>query len=158
MNETAAKVRTKGSSFLSPDNLMHRFPCQQPSLTHPRVRTEVALWRQDISILHLFTLYCTRDLHIIALQSSAKQAPKKPLQTKQHYSFSLEPSFLLFKSNIRHVQKSTTKKYGLENKYSTCTSLNISEVHKLNWLPQNWTKKVQKNQVKGRYKLKKQKN
>lgn len=42
--------------------------------------------------------------------------------------------------------------------YSMSTSLNISEVHKLNWLPQNWTKKVQKSQVKGRYKLKKEKN
>lgn len=92
--------------------------------------------------IHIAPIYSLlyKGLAQIALQSSAKQAPKKPLQTKQNYSFSLEPSFLLFESNIRHVQESITKKYGLQKKYSMSTSLNISEVPKLNWLPQNWTK------------------
>lgn len=71
----------------------------------------------------------------------------------------LESLFLLFKSSpmayIRSVQVSTMEKNRAYKKNCMSTSLNISGEHKLNWLHQNWTKKVQKNQVKGGCKLKK---
>jgi len=47
--------------------LTYGLPCQHSSLVHPRVRSGVALRWQDVSILHLFSLYRMRSWYSKAL-------------------------------------------------------------------------------------------
>lgn len=62
----AKEIRLRDSAILSPGgsiNFLHWLPLQHSSLVHPRVRTNVTTWWQDVSTLHLFTLHCTRSLY-----------------------------------------------------------------------------------------------